>query len=87
VLRDSALARMQARLESLPVIEQAKGILMVQQRCGPDEAFDLLRRASQRANFKVHVLAAQIVANIAAAALFRDGGPVRASLVQALESR
>jgi len=61
VLRESAFARMQARLESLPVIEQAKGILMAQQRCGPEEAFDLLRRASQRANVRVHVLAAQIV--------------------------
>ncbi|HXZ71824.1 MAG TPA: ANTAR domain-containing protein [Streptosporangiaceae bacterium] len=65
VLRESAIARLQARLESLPVIEQAKGILMAQQRCGPEEAFDLLRRASQRANVKVHVLAAQIVARAA----------------------
>lgn len=29
--------------------------------CGPDEVFDLLRRASQRANVKVSVLAAQII--------------------------
>jgi hypothetical protein len=65
VLRDSAFVRMQTRLESLPVIEQAKGILMAQQRCGPEEAFDLLRRASQRANVKLHVLAAQIVAQVA----------------------
>jgi hypothetical protein len=65
VLRESAVARMRARLESLPVIEQAKGIVMAQQRCGPEEAFDLLRRMSQRANVKVHVLAAQIVANVA----------------------
>jgi hypothetical protein len=65
VLRDSAFARMNARLESLPVIEQAKGILMAQQRCGPEEAFDLLRRASQRANVKLHVLAEQIVAQVA----------------------
>ena len=49
----------------MPVIEQAKGILMAQQRCGPDEAFDLLRRASQRANVKVHVLAEQIVEHVA----------------------
>ena len=62
VLRESEMARLRARLESLPVIEQAKGIVMAQQRCGPDEAFGLLRRASQRANVKVHVLAAQIVA-------------------------
>jgi len=47
------------------VIEQAKGIVMAQQRCGPDEAFDLLRRASQRKNVKVSVLAAQIVEQIA----------------------
>jgi ANTAR domain len=64
-LHDSVLARLQARLESMPVIEQAKGILMAQQRCGPDEAFDLLRRASQRANIKIRVLAAQIVQNVA----------------------
>jgi hypothetical protein len=65
VLRESAFARMQARLESLPVIEQAKGIVMAQQRCGPEEAFDLLRRASQRANLKLHVLAMQIVNQVA----------------------
>ena len=47
------------------MIEQAKGVLMAQHRCGPDEAFDLLRRASQRANVKVSVLAAQIVEQIA----------------------
>lgn len=59
----SKVARLQARLETLPVVEQAKGILMAQQKCGPDEAFDLLRRASQRGNVKVHVLAAQIIAH------------------------
>ena len=65
-LKDSAYARLQARLETMPVIEQAKGILMAQYRCPPDEAFDLLRRASQRANVKVSILAAQIVEQIAA---------------------
>jgi hypothetical protein len=64
-LHDSAFARLQARLDSLPVIEQAKGILMAQYRCRPEEAFDLLRRASQHANVKVSVLAAQIVEQIA----------------------
>jgi len=77
VLRDSAVARMRARLESLPVIEQAKGILMAQQQCGPEEAFDLLRRASQRANVKVHVLAAQIVANIASPPAETSAQPAR----------
>ena len=65
-LRESAFARLQARLETMPVIEQAKGILMAQCRCGPDEAFDLLRRASQSANVKVSVLAAQLVRDVAA---------------------
>ena len=59
----SAYARLQARLDTMPVIEQAKGILMAQQRCGPDEAFEILRVMSQRANVKVHVLAEQIVAH------------------------
>ena len=44
-----------------PVIEQAKGILMAQRGCGPEEAFDLLRRASQRFNVPVRVLAARLV--------------------------
>ena len=48
------------RLVSRPVIEQAKGILMAQQGCGPEEAFDLLRRASQRFNVPVRVLAARL---------------------------
>ena len=65
MLRDSAFARMQAKLDTMPVIEQAKGVLMAQNRCGPEEAFDLLRRASQRANIKVSVLAAQIVEQVA----------------------
>ena len=67
VMRQSAFARVQAQLETLPVIEQAKGILMAQQRCGPDEAFDLIRRASQLANIKVRVLAAEIVEHVAPA--------------------
>src|SRR5262249_7945302 len=65
ILHDSAVARLQARLENMAVIEQAKGILMAQYRCRPEEAFDLLRRASQNANVKVSDLAAQIVEQIA----------------------
>ena len=48
----SAYARLQARLDTMPVIEHAKGILMAQQRCGPDQAFELLLPASQRANVR-----------------------------------
>jgi len=65
LLAASPLARLQARLETMPVIEQAKGILMAEHRCGPDEAFDLLRRASQSANVRISVLAARMVEQIA----------------------
>jgi two-component system, response regulator / RNA-binding antiterminator len=66
ILHASAFARLQARLDTLPVIEQAKGIVMAQRQCGPEAAFDLLRRASQSANVKVSVLAARIVEQAAA---------------------
>jgi len=55
------------------VIEQAKGILMAQQQCGPEEAFDLLRQASQRTNVKLRVLAAKIVEQVASS---DEGGTV-----------
>jgi hypothetical protein len=64
VLHDSAYGRLQAQLATMPVIEQAKGIIMAQRRCTPEEAFAVLRRVSQRTNVKVHVLAAQIVAHV-----------------------
>jgi len=65
-LGDSGSAWLQARLGTMPVIEQAKGIVMAQQGCGPEEAFDVLRRASQRSNVKLHVLAARLVEHVAA---------------------
>jgi hypothetical protein len=61
-LRRPEYARLQARLETMPVIEQAKGIIMAQSRLGEGEAFDMLRRASQRSNIPVRDLAARIVA-------------------------
>ena len=69
VLLHSAFARLRARQETMGVIEQAKGIIMGQQRCGSDEAFDLLRRVSQRTNVKLRVLAAQIVEHVTASDL------------------
>jgi hypothetical protein len=64
-LQRSEYARLLARLETMPVIEQAKGVIMVQSRCGEAEAFSVLRRASQRSNVPVRDLAAQIVAKAA----------------------
>jgi hypothetical protein len=80
IVHGSAFARLQARLETMPVIEQAKGILMAQHRCGPDEAFDLLRRASQSANVRVSVLAAQIVERTASDEPQTSGEPSTADV-------
>ena len=68
VLYHSAYARLEARLETMPLIEQAKGILMAQTGCGAEHAFDMLRLASQRSNIKVRDLAGDIVGRAAAAA-------------------
>ena|SRR5215469_2212164 len=61
LLEHSAYARLVAKVESLPVIEQAKGIIMAESGCTADKAFDALRRASQRLNLPVRDLAASIV--------------------------
>ena len=49
-------------MKSRATIEQAKGILMGAQRCGADEAYQMLVRASQRENRKLREMAAEIVA-------------------------
>lgn len=54
-------SHLETALESRGVIEQAKGILMAMQRCTADEAFDILRRASQRENRKLRAVAEAIV--------------------------
>ena len=75
-LRFSAYARLQARLASLPVIEQAKGIIMARYGWPEQQAFDALRRASQRENIKVRDLAASIVAQtVRSAPRRRPTGP------------
>jgi hypothetical protein len=79
LLQQSVYARLQARLETMPVIEQAKGIIMTQSRCGEAEAFDTLRRASQRSNVPVRDLAARIVAKAAGTATPAAPGPDRAA--------
>ena len=56
--------QMQEAMRSRTVIDMAKGILMAQNRCGPDEAFTMLSRASQRSNRKLRDLAASIVGTV-----------------------
>jgi AmiR/NasT family two-component response regulator len=38
--------------------------MMAQNRCSPDEAFDILRRASQNRNVKINKLAVEMIRNI-----------------------
>jgi hypothetical protein len=64
MLHEVAYARLLAKLQSMPVIEQAKGILMAESRCTAEEAFAMLRAASQRSNMKVRDLAQEIVARV-----------------------
>jgi ANTAR domain-containing protein len=77
VLHDSAYARLEARLASMPAIEQAKGIVMAQTGCGPEEAFGLLRKASQRGNIPVRELALAVVARAQEGDPGLFGGPGR----------
>lgn len=51
-------------LETRTVIGQAQGVLMGRQAINADQAFDILRRASQRTNRKLRVVAAEIVAGV-----------------------
>jgi hypothetical protein len=67
VVLTSTRARLQAAqleqaLESRDVIGQAKGVLMERERVTADEAFEMLRRSSQRLNRKLRDLAEEIAA-------------------------
>ena len=53
--------QMNEALASRDLIGQAKGILMAREGVGADEAFDMLRRASQRLNLKLRDVADQMV--------------------------
>jgi GAF domain-containing protein len=48
-------------LASRAVIEQAKGAIMAGRRISADEAFELLRRSSQRRNIKLREVAQEVV--------------------------
>jgi GAF domain-containing protein len=52
---------LQRAMESRAVIEQAKGILMANEHCDPERAFDILRQASQHQNRKLRDVAEELV--------------------------
>ncbi|WP_454085185.1 GAF and ANTAR domain-containing protein [Georgenia sp. Marseille-Q6866] len=57
-------AQLQAALTSRAVIDQAIGVIMGQNRCDADEAFAILRTASQNRNVKLRTVAQEIVAAV-----------------------
>lgn len=53
--------RLEDALHSRAVIDQAVGVLMERERLDPEEAFQMLRSASQKLNVKLRMIAAEIV--------------------------
>lgn len=75
ILVDNALAlisatelnrQLQEAVASREIIGEAKGIIMERKGCTRDEAFAVLRRASQRENRKLRELAEELVARVEA---------------------
>ena len=57
-------ANLKATLETRTVIDVAVGIIMAQNRCSQDEAFELLKSASSARNIKLHAVAAGVVESL-----------------------
>lgn len=64
----SAAENLQAAMQSRTGIDLAVGIIMGQNRCTQEEAFDILRRASNARNVKVRQIAEELVASLNRAA-------------------
>ena len=56
-----AAANLKATLETRTVIDVAVGVIMAQNRCSQEEAFELLKAASSTRNIKLHSVATSIV--------------------------
>jgi GAF domain-containing protein len=56
---------MRRAMETRAVIEQAKGVIIAQQHCSPEHAFELLTQISQTTHRKLHDCAAELVARTA----------------------
>ncbi|MEU4199978.1 ANTAR domain-containing protein [Streptomyces sp. NPDC045470] len=75
-------AQLRQALDSRPVIDQARGILMATESCTAEQAWDILRRTSQHTNTKVHEVAGEVVASATGAVAPE---PVRTQLQAAVE--
>ena len=59
--QSTEVSQLQQALASRSTIDQALGVLMAQNRCTSDQAFGILRRASQNRNIKVRDVAAAVI--------------------------
>jgi hypothetical protein len=59
--QSGAITDLQQALASRSTIDQALGVLMAQNRCTSEEAFGILRRASQNRNIKLRDVAAAVI--------------------------
>lgn len=80
--QSTELAQLQQALASRSTIDQALGILMAQNRCSRDEAFGILRRASQNRNIKLRDVASALIQRatghpVASPPRFRPSAPPR----------
>ncbi|OKI01091.1 hypothetical protein A6A06_19785 [Streptomyces sp. CB02923] len=66
-------AQLRQALDSRPVIDQARGILMATESCTAEQAWDILRQTSQRTNTKVREVAGEVVAGSGRSAARRPG--------------
>jgi GAF domain-containing protein len=66
ISQDEVISQLHDAMSSRSVIDQAIGITMAQRRCGPEEAFGVLRRRSNDSNVKVRDVAANLVASVTA---------------------
>ncbi|GAB2756310.1 GAF and ANTAR domain-containing protein [Streptomyces bullii] len=57
-------ADLETAMQSRSIIDQAIGVIMGQQRCTADEAFTILRKASQHRNVKLRDLCARLITDI-----------------------
>ncbi|WP_221361308.1 GAF and ANTAR domain-containing protein [Streptomyces beigongshangae] len=56
--------QLQRAMTSRAVIDQALGVIMGQRKCTADEAFGILRSASQRRNVKLRVLCTELITDL-----------------------
>ncbi len=85
-LLQEEVEQLRQAIASRPVIDQARGILMATYGCTSDEAWHILREASQLSNTKLRAVAESLTACAAA-----EGTPpppeVRTALARALSRR